>query len=474
MIDLDGGPRPQLYDDGVVAAVESRQAVLDRRRREARLLDRRRRRRRIRRNRAIAGGLALALAFGLWGLVGAGGAAPQTDAPATHPTAVLTAALRTVHAVPGTLAAFPWSAKGEGAVAVLGEGVMARSAKSPVVPIASLTKMMTAYLVLRDHPLTAGAEGPTFTMGRADVQAWVHADQTNESNVAVTLGEQLTEHQLLEALLIPSADNVADFLASWDAGSVASFVVKMNTTAKALGMHHTHYADASGVNPASRSDATDQALLAAALMQSPVVRGIVAKPSLPFPVAGTIWNYNPGLGVDGIIGVKSGFTSQAQGCLATAAYRTAAGRHVLVVAVSLGQAGGLGQAARVDETLLAAAGRSLVGYRLPLPTSSVGTVALGGSSTSLYAAGGSPLIVGWPGMKLHEQVVSRTPVPAISSGAVFADLVVSSPGGVLASVPLTAATAPSTAGGTTATVLGGTTPTTLPSTAISSSLAAAG
>jgi serine-type D-Ala-D-Ala carboxypeptidase (penicillin-binding protein 5/6) len=206
-------------------------------------------------------------------------------------------------------------------------------------------------------------------------------------------------------------------------------------------MTHTHYADASGVDPGSRSDATDQAVLAATLMENPVVRGIVSQRSLPFPVAGTIRNYNPGLGVGGIIGVKSGFTSQAQGCLATAAYRTAAGHRVLVVAVTLGQTGGLEEAARVDEQLLNSAGSSLVGYRLPLPSGSLGTVSVAGTAIPVYATGSPPLIVGWPGMELRYRVVARPLLGSATPSRVLADLVVSAPGGTAVSAPLTAATA---------------------------------
>jgi D-alanyl-D-alanine carboxypeptidase (penicillin-binding protein 5/6) len=380
-----------------------------------------------RRRRRIA---PLLLVLGLAGSVHAtlsGGDSPAGTAGApVRPNAVLAAALRGVHRVPGTLGAFPWPANGESAVAVRGQGVMARSPRTTIAPIASLTKIMTAYVVLRDHPLAAGAQGPTFVMAEADVAAYLHAQQTGESNVRIAVGEHLTERQLLEALLIPSADNIADYLAKWDAGSVAAFVAKMNATARALGMRHTRYADASGLNPGSRSDASDQATLAATLMQNRVVRGIVSKRSLPFPVAGRIWNYNPGLGVGGIIGVKSGFTSQAGGCLAAAAFRAAAGHRVLVVAVTLGQTSGLEEAARVDEQLLDRAGSSLVGYRVPLPSRSLGTVSLGGGAVALYAAGSSPLIVGWPGMELRERIVARPHL----------HLVVSAPGGTAVSVPL--------------------------------------
>jgi serine-type D-Ala-D-Ala carboxypeptidase (penicillin-binding protein 5/6) len=413
------------------------------RRRQA-LLAARRRQARVRRRWLVTLLVVLGVAAGLVAaLSGRDAPAGRLDA---RPDAVLTGSLRSLHTVPGRLGALPWPAKGQAAIVVLGHGLMARSPRTNVVPIASLTKMMTAYLVLRDHPLDGGAEGPTFVMDAADVAAYVHAVRTGESNVAVAVGERLTERQLLEALLIPSADNIADYLAVWDAGSTRAFVARMNATARALGLTHTHYADASGVSPGSRSDATDQASLAARLMRNPVVRGIVSKRSLPFPVAGTISNYNPALGVGGVIGVKSGFTSRAQSCLATAAYRTAAGHDVLVVAVTLGQTGGLGEAARVDEQLLDSAGSALVGYRLPLPASSVGTLSIDGAPVPLYAAGPAPLVVGWPGMELRARIVARPLRTPPTAGRVLAELVVSTPAGSTVSVPLTAATAASPAG----------------------------
>jgi D-alanyl-D-alanine carboxypeptidase (penicillin-binding protein 5/6) len=399
------------------------------------------RRRQIRRRRRIAALLlVVALACGLLVAFSGGGSA---DGPVRR-DAALVAVLRGVHTVPGTLGPVPWPAEGQAAVAVLGYGVMARSPRTDAVPIASLTKMMTAYVVLRDHPLAAGADGPTFEMTEADVAAYVQADRANHSNVPVAVGEQLSERQLLEALLVPSADNIADYLAIWDAGSMRAFVTKMNAAARALGMTRTHYADASGLSPSSRSDAADQATIAATLMKNPIVRGIVSKRSLPFPVAGTIWNYNPGLGIAGIVGVKSGYTSQAQGCLATAAYRTVAGRQVLVVAVTLGQPGGLGEAARGDEQLLASAGSFLVAYRAPLPASSLATISEAGTVVPLYAAGSAPLVVGWAGMKFRYRVVARPLRGTASRSGNLADLVVATPGGSGASVALsaTAATAP--------------------------------
>jgi D-alanyl-D-alanine carboxypeptidase (penicillin-binding protein 5/6) len=206
--------------------------------------------------------------------------------------------------------------------------------------------------------------------------------------------------------MIPSADNVADLLAIWDAGSIPAFVARMNATAHALGMSATHYADASGVNPGSRSNALDQTLLAARLMANPVIRGIVSHPSLPFPVAGTITNYNPALGVDGIVGVKSGFTSQAQACLVTAAWRVVGGTRALVIVASTGQPNGLYGAARADEQLLGATTPVLVRVPLTAPGQSVARLSVPWSSNHLSARApaAAQAILGWPGLVLHERV----------------------------------------------------------------------
>ena len=115
-------------------------------------------------------------------------------------------------------------------------------------------------------------------------------------------------------MLVHSADNYADLLARWDAGSHPAFVAKMNADAGALGMDHSHFADASGVDPASESTASDLLRVAAPDMANPAFAAIVKMSSVTLPVAGTISTYTPLLGLQGIIGVKSGYTTEAGGC----------------------------------------------------------------------------------------------------------------------------------------------------------------
>ncbi|MFL5942105.1 MAG: D-alanyl-D-alanine carboxypeptidase family protein, partial [Gaiellaceae bacterium] len=183
-------------------------------------------------------------------------------------------------------------------------------------PIASIAKVMTAYLVLRDHPLRPLEEGPTITLTYADVADTDRRRGQQESVVPIAAGERLTERQALEALLLPSANNIAAVLARWDAGSVDGFVARMNVAARTLGMTRTRYTDPSGYDDATVSTAADQVRIVDRAMRLPVFASVVATPSATLPVAGTVRNTNTLLGYDGFVGVKTGSDDAAGGCFA--------------------------------------------------------------------------------------------------------------------------------------------------------------
>src|SRR4029077_4790565 len=182
--------------------------------------------------------------------------------------------------------------------------------------IASVAKVMTAYLVLRDHPLQVGQDGPTITLTDADIADTDRRTGQDESVVPISAGEQLTERQALQALLLPSANNIAAVLARWDAGSVNRFVARMNATARSLDMSHTRYTDPSGYDDATVSTAAERVRSADRAMRLPVLASIVATPSAPLPVAGTVHNTDTLLGQDGFVGVKTGSDDAAGGCFA--------------------------------------------------------------------------------------------------------------------------------------------------------------
>jgi D-alanyl-D-alanine carboxypeptidase (penicillin-binding protein 5/6) len=240
--------------------------------------------------------------------------------------------------VPGK-AVLPWPSPGQAAVTIAGITPVLTSGPETAAPMASLAKMMTALLILRDHPLTGQEPGPTLTVTAADV-AILNAQQAVQGSVLpVTAGETLSERQALEALMIPSADNIAELLAAWDAGSLSAFLTKMNAEAASMGMAHTTYTDPSGLDQKTVSTPLDQLMVARAAMANPVLAGIVGMPSATFAVGGTLANINHYVGHFGDIGVKTGSDSYAGGCWAFAAVQKVAGTPRLVLGVVMGVRG---------------------------------------------------------------------------------------------------------------------------------------
>jgi len=239
---------------------------------------------------------------------------------------------------PGGQVKMPWPREGQAAVAVAGGATIAYPATGArPVAIASLAKMMTAYQVLHDHPLGATGAGPKMRVTAADVADYRKRVKGQQSVLRVEAGERLSEHTALEALLIPSANNVAAILARWDAGSMQAFVKKMNATARSMGLTQTHYADPDGTSPATVSTAADQLVLAQKAMAIPTFAKIVREPAATFPIAGTVFNYNYMIGHHGFIGIKTGSDAAAGGCWAFAARRAVDGKPTIVYGVVLGQ-----------------------------------------------------------------------------------------------------------------------------------------
>lgn len=237
------------------------------------------------------------------------------------------------------LGAVSWPADGGSAADIGGTGVTDGPGATRQLPIASVAKVMTAYVILRDHPLNGGGPGPDITVQPSEAGAYPSQARAGDSLVPVVAGETITERQALEALLLPSADNMAWILARWDAGRRAAFVAKMNAAARRLGMTATSYTDPSGLDSSTVSTAADQVRLGLAAMGVPALAAIAALPTAVVPVAGVVRNYNTLLGQDGIVGLKTGSTHAAGGCVLIAAWHQAGGRETLIVAATLGQPG---------------------------------------------------------------------------------------------------------------------------------------
>ena len=231
-----------------------------------------------------------------------------------------------------------WPSSGQAAVQI-GQSPVQAGPNQHAAAIASVAKVMTAYLVLRDRPLQPGEEGPTITLTAADEADTDRRRERRESVVSIAAGERLTERQALQALLVPSANNIAAVLARWDAGSENRFVAQMNATARSLGMTHTRYTDPSGYEDTTVSTAADQIRIVDRAMRLPVFARIASLRSATLPVAGTVRNTNALLGRDGFVGIKTGSDDAAGGCFAFRAIRRIDGKQTTITGVVLGQPG---------------------------------------------------------------------------------------------------------------------------------------
>jgi serine-type D-Ala-D-Ala carboxypeptidase (penicillin-binding protein 5/6) len=328
--------------------------------------------------------------------------------------------------LPGSAPAIAWPREGQAAVEVEGVGSFGTSGAATPVPIASVAKVMTAYLTLLEHPLATGRQGFVVTITPADVTEEGERVALGESTLSVRAGERLTERQALEALLLPSANNIAALLARYDAGGTAPFVARMNATARALGMRTTTYTDPSGFNDETVSTAADQLKLARAAMRIPVFAAIVAEPSAALPGVGRVANYNGLVGMNGYVGVKTGSDRAAGGCLVFARRVVAGGRRLTVLGVVLGQREGaliesaLGSAERLGDS---AAASLRVETALPAGTRVLSASSVDGRATTAVTAG-TLRELGWGGLELPVHVLARAAMTHLHAGEAMATVAV--------------------------------------------------
>jgi len=324
----------------------------------------------------------------------------------------------------------PVPARGSFALATSVDGSLATHDSSVVRPIGSVAKAMTALVVLGVHPLAVGASGPSLTMTSADVLLYRHALAVDGSAVAVRTGEVFTERDLLLALLLPSANNIAETLANWVSGNRVAFIDRLNSTAVAMGMDHSHFADPSGFSSGTVSSAADLLVLAQAAMASPALAELVAVRQARLPDGTVVRNLDILLGAQpGWLGIKTGWTGAAGGCLLFAAREWyAPNEEVTVWGAVLGQPpSATGDPAHPELGAAFAAARSAVvaalrGYaavdlqRLsPAVTGSISTP-WGSRARVALAAHGSDVEVVRAGAVLHLNVTTLHPVAPLGSG----------------------------------------------------------
>ena len=336
---------------------------------------------------------------------------PAVAATSFHPAQV---------AITGTPPSLPWSSEGSGAVGASDLGLIAASSDATPAPMASLAKVMTAMVVLADKRLAKGDSGPILIMTDQDVATYTADAAQQQSVVPVTVGERLSEFEALQALLIPSGNNIAETLARWDAGSVPAFVSEMNQRAAALHLTRTTFADPAGLSTQTVSTPTDLLAMGMAAMQQEVLAQIVGLPETTLPVAGTVYNVNAALGQSGIIGIKTGSGLNVGANFLFAAAATIDGRQLTLYGCVMGQPT-LDEAFSEAEALIGTMRDALRVRQVVSVYDVVGAYQTAWGGNSVLEATTGATLVEWPGMILRQSLDAKTlvidgPMPSGLSG----------------------------------------------------------
>jgi D-alanyl-D-alanine carboxypeptidase (penicillin-binding protein 5/6) len=216
------------------------------------------------------------------------------------------------------------------------DDVLASAGSDKPLPIASITKIVTVLVVLEKHPLDLTSPGPTIQFTQADVairQKYVEID----GNVSpVHSGLTLSQRDVLNVVLIESANNYAESLATWAFGSQDAYREAARAWLTSNALTDTTIADSTGMSPANTSTTTDLVRLGKLALANPLVSEIVSTKEVSIPQVGVYQNRNQLVGVDGIRGIKTGTLDEAGACLLFAADYLIGTKSVTVVGVVLG------------------------------------------------------------------------------------------------------------------------------------------
>lgn len=210
-----------------------------------------------------------------------------------------------VQPVAAPAAAPAWPAQGSAGIGVQGMGAGLSSSPDPS-EIASITKVVTALVVLDEMPLALGEQGPEFHFTAADSSQYWQYRRNGESALDVPAGGSLTQYQMLEGMLIGSANNYADRLAQNLWPSDAVFAAAATDWLASRGVEGVTIVEPTGMDARNAATPAGLITLAQKALENPVIAEIVAKPAVDLPGAGHVENTNGLLADPGVVGIKTG------------------------------------------------------------------------------------------------------------------------------------------------------------------------
>lgn len=310
-------------------------------------------------------------------------------------------------------ASLPWPASGQAAIGAAGYGLLQTSGDLKPASIASIAKIITAIAVLQKKPLAVGEQGPAITLDQTDVDYFNYYYSHGGSVANVSAGEHITEYQMLQAMLIPSANNMADSLARWAFGSTQAYITYANQMVKSMGLKHTTVNNTNGFDDTTTSTADDLVTLGLAALKIPVIADVVSQRTASIPVEGQINNVNWLLGSDGIVGIKTGNTDKAGGCYLFAAQHQILGKNITLVGAVMGSPS-LAGAITGGANLANAAGSNFQTVPIISKGQIVGTYKAPWGAASRLAAAQSLSLTVW---KSKDIAITSDLVPAAAGAA---------------------------------------------------------
>ncbi|MDN3310845.1 D-alanyl-D-alanine carboxypeptidase [Microbacterium oryzae] len=241
---------------------------------------------------ATAGALALAYVAGcgLW---------PLTEAAPTISDL-------TVETPIGEEFPVTWPADGSAALAAVGGPGGPISSNDEVLPMASITKVITVLMIIERAQLEPGEDGPSYAFTQADSDEYWTYLYAQESSLDVPVDGTLTLHQMLQGVLLGSANNYTDRLVDEMWGTQEAWLVDARVWLDEHDLTGITVTDPSGIDPGNVADTRSLISLADIAMQNPVLASIVAEKSVTLPGAGVVVNSNPLINDAGVVGLKTG------------------------------------------------------------------------------------------------------------------------------------------------------------------------
>lgn len=200
-----------------------------------------------------------------------------------------------------------WASSGDSMVSAEGYSFTASNHGSEPLSTASIAKVITVLCVLEKLPLSPGEQGPVYTMTANDVALYQHELMQDGTNLPIVEGEELTEYQMIQAIMLPSANNIANSLAIRTFGSIDQYRVYASNWLERQALRETVIGpDASGYDPATKSSYNDLVKLAKIALKHPVLMEIAGSSQAQFATAGTVYNRNQSLSDGVLTGLKTG------------------------------------------------------------------------------------------------------------------------------------------------------------------------